>query len=536
LWRNQTAPAPQAAPQAEAEVNQSPSELLMTHPKGGGLETITDVQRAFCRIADGYPLPPELARDRRVLDMCGGTLPPVREPPVPPGLLMLVCAIRSGKTQLAGGFGLRMALTVDLSSTDPRNPMPRVAIVSADKDNATAAYQWITNTVTESDVLKPRVQRDTTDTLVIRRDDGREVEIKVVAAARQGTTLVSRWLAGVIFDECTLMVGGDDSVVRLEDSIRQCKGRLLPGAQIIMIGSSHAPPRGHAYDLLHELWGHPEPDRVALWTTGPDMAPFRYTPEFCASLDEDIRRVSTTRTFLDPESAFLTAELVDRARRDVPEVLAPRPGRVYVAGSDPAARHNAWTLVIVGIDDGVEPNRYEVVLAREWVPTSSERLSTPTVLHEIAELVEPYGIDTVHADAYMGDALADMAADFGLCWLAETPAEPEARDGYFRIAHLLQERLLDLPPSAHLRDDLLSVTKRVTPNGVKFHLPQTPGGRHCDYAPALLQAVTHLPESAALPAPQPRKGSAESYWAKVKRELRRNEADPMGSRMRRLLG
>ena len=52
-------------------------------------------------------------------------------------------------------------------------------------------------------------------------------------------------------------------------------------------------------------------------------------------------------------------------------------------------------------------------------------------------------------------------------------------------AAALFESLVDLA-----RADLLAIRQKLTPNGFIIHLPQTPDGRHADYAPSVTMALS----------------------------------------------
>lgn len=504
-------------------------EQMMVHPEYMGIPA-TDVQRAICRIADGEPLD-ELLERPGVLEMCGQVAPPVEMPRV----LMLICAIRTGKSMFASGLAIRAAMSCDLSRVRANEPMARIPVLATDKDKARVVFDHLAGFVEASKWLGPCLESKTAERLVLRRSDGKRVEIVVTAASRHGSTLVGRWLAGAIFDEATLMTGDDDSVVDLAEMIAQCTGRLLPGAQIVLIGSTMAPPRGPAYELLGELWGRPSKGRVALWSTGPEMAPFRYTPDYVEELrrtDPDQHKVCIERVFLDPETGFLTAEAVDRVTRASGD-LPPEEGHHYVAGTDPATRKNAWSLVVMDCCEDL-PTKYRVVLRREWVPPRGERLSPRRVIAEMAELVKPYGVDVIHSDHHLADANADFAEANGIGWSSSMLQGNDARDAYLLLAELIGSRRLELPNCPTMARDLLGIKKVVNQDGsLSFRLAKTADGRHCDYVPALLRCVRALPDPPD--EKEEERSEMDKHWSRVIEEQKTGDAEGMNKRMRRLM-
>lgn len=116
------------------------------------------------------------------------------------------------------------------------------------------------------------VGEPTSDTVVLRRHDGRVVEVRVVAASRGGTHLRSRWLCGVILDEvCLFNSEALGAVVSVDDLYRAATTRLLPGGQVWAISSPFG-PQGLLYTLWKKHYG--KPGRVlVLWAGTRDLNP-----------------------------------------------------------------------------------------------------------------------------------------------------------------------------------------------------------------------------------------------------------------------
>ncbi|MDP9001757.1 MAG: hypothetical protein M3O46_16790, partial [Myxococcota bacterium] len=224
-------------------------ERLLTHPSAFGLTSASPLQRAICRIADGLPLG-KLADHVDVIAAIGNVsaLPQAR-----PLELLILSGIRTGKSLLAAALAVRAALTCDLSQLRPGEPV-RVSVVSLTTDLARVVFEHLCGTVTSKPMLRALVVGSpTADTVDLRHPSGHVVEVKVVAGARAGASLVARWSAGVIFDEAPRMNGEEDGVVNFDDARRAALGRLLTGAQLVSIGSPWA-PRGPVYEAVQEHW------------------------------------------------------------------------------------------------------------------------------------------------------------------------------------------------------------------------------------------------------------------------------------------
>jgi len=466
-------------------------ERMLTSSDYFGLVTASPLQRAICRIADGLPLG-ELAAAPEVRDAlgCDPSLLPVGVRPLE---MLLLAGIRAGKSLLAAALAVRASQTCDLSKLGAGDEV-RVSVLSLRKDLAEVVLSHLIGNVLNKPKLRAlMVGEPTADAVVLRHPSGREVEIKVVAGAKAGSTLVARWSAGVVFDEAPRMIGADDGVVNLDDARHAVTGRLLPGAQMFLIGSPWA-RFGPVYDMVQESWGKPSRGLVVLCTTSPAMNPVWWTPERILDLRAKSEQVYCTDIlgqFADPETSMFTAAELDAATRPAPMVLKPEAGCAYAAAMDPATRSNAWTFVIAKRQ--WEPSRYVVALARQWVPSKGAPLSPAAVLDDIARECMRYGIDTVRTDGWSADAIADLARERDIHVVDEKITSALKLDLYEGLRTKFAEGEVELSPDPQVKQDLLLVRKRVTQSAITVELLRTSDGRHADYAPAVVLAVAGLP-------------------------------------------
>lgn len=229
------------------------TEDLLTSPDGFDLHEATPVQRARCRIGDGLPLG-ELAHDPDVVQMVGGpaALAELVHPEAPPDVLVDLSSIRSAKTMMAACRASRATWVVDTSALKI-GEVPRVIFASPKLDRSAVAFRML-RALFARPALAGLVISETADTLTVRHPSGRPIEIVCVAGGRAAAGFVGDWCAGLVCDEAPRMVGREDGVANLSDILTAIRGRLLPGAQIQLIGSPWA-PSGPVYDLVQEHWG-----------------------------------------------------------------------------------------------------------------------------------------------------------------------------------------------------------------------------------------------------------------------------------------
>ena len=505
-------------------------EELLTSPKGFGLSTATPVQRAMCRAIDGEPLA-ELWDLPEVRGAFGGAAP---VPGRAPREVVILAAVRCGKSLMVSAKSCAASLTVPLDVAGPGD-IPRVSVLSLRKDNAKQTFSHLVGRMKASNTLRRFVaKKPTAELLTIRRPDKRLIEVMVTAGQKAGGSLVSRWQATCIFDEAARMNGQDEGVINLDDSLTAVRGRVLDGGQILCPTSPWA-PMGPVYKMFQDNWGKPDAEVLCMRGRGPDMNPTWWTPERCEDLkrrDPLAYQTDVEAEFADPPNSYYTAAELERCQRTERLPHVPyEEFHYYTATMDPATRTNAWTLVVTTCTGMAgDRRRIQVVYKRQWMPTEAERLDSRKVLQEIAEDLRRYKLDTVYSDQWSGDVLSDLARDYGLAVIVSQTPPGESGDLHRELHALVESGLLELPADDEMKSDMQRVKRILTQNGMRYELPVTADGRHCDYVPPLLLAVKHQP----LPPRDPPKAEDMLAAARKRQEQRRN--NPIGSLVSRRRG
>jgi hypothetical protein len=510
-----------------------PLEWLLTSPKAFSLRTATPLQRALCRASDGLPLG-ELWDHAEVQAAFGNTKPPE----IAPYQFCILSAIRCGKSLFAAAKTIQISQTIDLSHPwiSPGDQI-RIPIVAPRTKEARAVYSHLVNNILAHESLKALlVGNPTEESFFLRHPSGRSIEVTITPLSKSGASLVACWMAAVIFDEAPLMSGVEDGAKNLDEALGQIAGRVIPGGQVLLIGSPWA-PFGPIYDLVAEHQGKPSAEVVIARAPGPAMNPVYWTEKRCRELKKSnpVRyRTNVEAQFADLEESLFSSIEVEAAQRSEPLERPYIQGHYYVASMDPATRGNAWTLLLIECT-GPEPGKsgpltYAVAVARQWVGSKAAPLKPDDVIKEIAGLCKTYGLDTVISDQHSIDAHRDIAARHGL-WIVEQVIKSDNRLEMVEEARILvSEKRLELPPDRQFVADLLSARKRVTQNGVTLVLPKSGDGRHADYVPALGLAFTRPPEPPE-PANQPELDELDRLKARIEAQQNGDYLEQMALRV-----
>jgi hypothetical protein len=400
---------------------------------------------------------------------------------------------------IAAAKSFHTALTCDVAGLSPGDEL-RIPVLSVDKDSAHQTFQHIKGTIDASPLLRVHLAAESTaDCVYLRHRSGRIVEIKVQAIAKYGSSLIGRWLCGIIFDEATRLAGTSDGVKNLTDSLHAIGGRMRPGSQIMIVGSPNV-PFGPVFEMYQESFGRPSEKIIVVHGTGPQLNPTWWNPQRVEWTRINSPRVYQTDVlgkFADGEDQLFSSVIVDACVRKGPEVIAARPGHSYVAAIDPAMRGNAWTLVVLGcdgFDEKGEPSYY-VALSKQWRGSKAQPLRPDVVLREIAREVKPYGLTDIWSDGHQIDSLQVIAEQEGITIAEAFTTQGDVVERIENIRILLESGRLELSPDRTLRADLLRVRRKVNQKTTVMSMPVTADGRHCDFVPALGLCLAFPPGS-----------------------------------------
>lgn len=468
-------------------------ETIFTSPKFFGVPA-TPVQRAWCRVADGEPLG-ELWDDPAVRRCFGNVLPPA----VRPREVVGCAGDRTGKSMILASIAIERARFSNLGTAFRHEQPPIIPIVSILKANAKVVLGHIVTLMSESHLRGSLIGEPTAETCTIRNQSGLPIKIKIVANRRAAGSLASTWHVCDLIDEVFLSPGADESSINLDVLRVMVLKRLIPGGQIFEFGTPWA-PTGPGYALLEEYFGRPTSQCVAMHTDGPSMNPVQWTPEFCEELrtskdqsKQDAYVTGACGEFLGAIGGMLTdAEIracwaapdPERKILDGYEWQPPDPDRIYTATMDPAARRNAWTMLVTHR----EGERLIVDFADQWVPQGGVVLDPDAVMADLAKVFERYRISMVYSDQWSSEALGALGRHHGVEVVRHELAGKTLQDAYQAVVDGVKYQRCQLPRISEMRRDLLNLKRRVTMGRPNLFLAQTPDGRHADFVPPIALA------------------------------------------------
>lgn len=513
-------------------------EQILVDPIYFGLETATPLQRGIARVVAGDPMG-DLLRHDHVMHAMGDVSGLIGTRPKE---VYIAAGIRSGKSFFNAACIVYASFTCDWTGITA-GEVPRVSIVSIDKDIAQATLDHFVGKCQQSPILSnliDDVPNSRGERYYLRCPNGRHLEVAIVANKREGASLVSRWQALVIFDEISRFASSTDGVINFENTRAATLARIRPGGQLIGTGSPTA-PEGFFYENVIRNHNRPTKDMLIIKAPGPMMNPHWWTPqrmEDTKRQDPEVYQRDGLAEFTSAEESFITLQEMDACTRKEAEWLPYDKSQHYVAAMDPGTIRNAWTLVVATR----RGDQREVVGVKEW-KANAGHLHTGDTMREIAEICAEYNIRTVWTDRWLAGPIAERARENGFFAL-ERKYTPEQRSKMYRaVREKFNSGQVSIPHDRQLRMDLTRMKRKTLPSGqTTIDLPHTSDGRHCDFIPSLMMALGEFcldkdAEQVMLSPEEQEKVHVRKTEALVKEQVRRNvvASNQKAARIKRFL-
>ena len=413
----------------------------------------------------------------------------------------------SGKTTIAAAVAIYCAWTCPL----PRKGHGHVpaAFIVSEAHKLAKIGQGVARELVRGSDLERYVLDDTAEGFILRRPDGRSVEIASVAASKGGANLRGRDVVVLIVDESEFMGSEDGGYsVTDRDQVSAVMPRLLG---YVLLISTLWPTENFTAESFDRNFGHPV-DAVAALGTSMFMRP-----------SERLARDIEMETARDPENA-------DREYRCI---AGPRGGsRLFVEGLPEAVvegrplaiRAAAGVRVGCGGDLGLERDSSAIAVAsgsREGLfellefdevrPAKGAPLAPGYVIRErFAPVMQRHGVRTVWMDSHYRQSAREHLSALGLA-MGDAPCGSDGKyDVYMFTRGLLRAGQLRLPPSPRLLAQLRAITATPLPlGGTRITSPRRAGvSGHGDIVSAAVLAIWAANHSRPqrLPGARPQQG------------------------------
>lgn len=400
---------------------------------------------------------------------------------------------RGGKTsRLLAPKAVHAAWTVPLPTLEPDEHAVAL-IVSSEMVFARQALSFCLGHIRKSPALRNAiVGKPGSDSLTLRRPDGKLVDILVRAAGARGKGGRAFTLVGAFLDEACFFFD-ESGVVNDREIFRACSPRVVPGGQLWMVSTPWIEGVGVLEEELATDWGkHAE----TLAVRGVGTRTLNPTWDPTGEIEAKERRTDPENAEREIDAKALTAGSLHFFSREaleamfdesLPQITPPHVGMIAAAGGDTGFTKNSSALAIVErIETEGSAANYRLDLIEERKPVPGMPLKPAAVAHEFADLFTPYGTREFVTDSH---ELAEVAGalDEKNCTVVTAPSPHEA---FVAARTIIHEGRVKAPPHPRLRAQLRAVVSRPMPGGgTQILLPKARDGSHGDLASAFVRAL-----------------------------------------------
>jgi hypothetical protein len=397
------------------------------------------------------------------------------------------CGRSAGKSTLAAALLVYGCWTCMLPK-DGHGHIPVGFGVSVTKPLA-KILQGVARELVRGSELDAYVVGDTTDGFLLRRGDGRTVEIASVAASKGGANLRGRDVAVLVVDEAEFL-GSEESgaAVNDRDQVSAVMPRLL--GHVLLI-STPWPSSSLCAEYFDRNHGHPV-DAVAALGESMFMRPSE-------QLAQDIAR-ETARDVDNADREYRCKTLASGGSRVYDSLSvdagtdASRPLVVYAprfaivgAGGDAGLESDESAVAAVANVDGT----FELLEIDSVRPTKGNPLAPSYVFQDrFAPVAKRHGATGIMMDAHYRMSATELLEDVGLEFLRLPEGAPGKFETYMFLRGLFRAGKMKIPAIPRLVAQLKAVTQTPVDRGRwKITSPRRAGQGHGDLVSALVAAT-----------------------------------------------
>jgi hypothetical protein len=406
----------------------------------------------------------------------------------------------SGKSTLIAAYAVYTAVTADISLAGPGS-VPYFIIIAPDKPTAKISVGMAREMIRGQPALERLVVADTSDSLQLRRPDGRLVKIEAFAASGRGGNVRSRDIIGFLFEEAEFLTsnseGTRDFAIDDEEIFRALKPRLMPGGKGMLI-STPWPIDCLMGRMFEHNWGKPT---TAVAIKAPTTF-IRNEPHIKAIVEEEVLKdpENARREFFCELDGITGGEFFDTnaLSTSLDELMAgeyplkPNPDYPISVGCDLGFTRDSSAIAVVEFTG----KYYRTLFLEEFRPKPNEPLKPGYVMKQFALISKRYGATGVIADGHYRLALKEQLAESGLVVYGAPEGSKGKSDVFQRTRAVLHEGLVRVPDNAigrRLMSQAKLVTAKPSPGGLTtIRVPRKIGMGHGDLVSAWTLAVHDL--------------------------------------------
>ena len=401
-------------------------------------------------------------------------------------IVIAVCGARGGKTRTL--IALRIlygALTRDLGGLG-KGEEAFGLIVAPRLPLAKQALRYISGEIAANAYLSALVERETAESITIRREDGGVVTIIVMPATAKGTALRGMSLTDAAFDESAFFRDADYQISDVE-LFKAVSPRVMMGGQMIIASTPWA-KTGLLWDYFDANFGKP---KTAIAVHAPSLT-LRYDKklemliELERQRDPDNAKREYDAEFLTTGTgAYFDSDKIDTCvDAELDSQCDYQSNRIYAAGADFGFVNDSSALVVVEFDG----KNYRTVSIVELRPENGALVPSEVVAC-FAMVIKRFGLRHVVSDIHYREAIRELLKSYDIDLISAPEGRYGKTESYARAKSMMHEGRVRIPYNQKLIKQLKDIRSRpTTGGGMIIESPRRSGG-HGDIVSAWVLAM-----------------------------------------------
>jgi hypothetical protein len=359
-----------------------------------------------------------------------------------------------------------------------------IPVVAQDERGTRVAYNYLRDYVMGHRLLSKMVAEELKYELRLTN------RMSILCFACTAKALRGYSIPAAVMDEVAFFRSESGATVdgEVQRAIRPA-GASFPYQRLVKISTPSAKV-GVIWDDYNAGFGKDNPDllvwQAATRLMNPTISEERLAPEARRDLHNFTREYEAL--FSDETEGAIPGPWIEAAIIPHRVILPPVDGYHYLAAVDPSGgAADEFTLVILHVKDG----RFVIDMVRGWAGSRHGRVNLAAVIHEIGDLIKPYGLARVVGDHYAGEWVAQ---EFRRANVLYVPFEGSSTDAYKETVPYFAQGRVELPDDAVLERQFRLLERRNRIGG-KPPIITHPKNGHDDRSCAVAYGIASLGRS-----------------------------------------
>ncbi len=349
-------------------------------------------------------------------------------------------------------------------------------ILAQDKTGASLIYNFISGMLNSNPLFKKEINIERQKDITL--NSGR---VKIMIRVADYRAIRGPLYGPVVcLDELAFWQNAETFANPADEVITALEPGIMEGSLLIGISSAFS-RQGYLFSMYDQYYGKDDPETLIWLSTTRKMNPTFSQKKIDRAIAKDRARglCEYESIFRDDISSLFNSVSIDMAIVPGRQMLPYKSEFSYSAGIDMSGgKANSHSLCISHLENG----KIIIDLLDEVIPVKS-KMTPSEVAERFAGTMKSYKINKCLSDRYGSQWVFEA---FDKCGIKIEYSDKNASECFILLIPEFSDNNIELPDSERLRNELLSLLRKVTLSGKDTVIsPRGKDGSHCDLSNAM---------------------------------------------------